>query len=256
MNIKIIVAAHKPYTMPEDDIYFPLRVGRAGKADIGFTGDDTGDNISEKNPYYCELTGLYWAWKNLDADYLGLVHYRRHFSVRKKNGRQQSILTGKELEKLLEDSDVIVPKKRRYYIETIYSHYDHTFDGSHLDKTREIISEKYPEYLSAFDKVMKSRSGHAFNMFIMKRELADGYCKWLFDILAELEKRIDISEMSPFEARLFGRVSEWLLDVWLTANNISYREIYYIYMEKINWGKKISGFLKAKFFGEKYSESF
>ena len=80
LNIKIMVAAHKPYWMPQDDVYMPIHVGCEGKESIGFTGDNTGDNISTKNPHYCELTALYWAWKNLQADYTGLVHYRRYFT--------------------------------------------------------------------------------------------------------------------------------------------------------------------------------
>jgi len=79
MDIKIVTAVHKPYWMPEDRVYVPLHIGREGKQDIGFTGDNTGDNISEKNATFCELTGLYWAWKNLQAEYVGLVHYRRVF---------------------------------------------------------------------------------------------------------------------------------------------------------------------------------
>lgn len=82
--IKIVVATHKKYRMPEDGCYLPLQVGKAGKEALGYQGDDTGDNISEKNPYYCELTGLYWAWKNLDAEYIGLVHYRRYFASKKR----------------------------------------------------------------------------------------------------------------------------------------------------------------------------
>lgn len=256
MNIKVIVATHKKYRMPDDDMYLPLHVGHYGKSDIGFQGDDMGENISEKNANYCELTGLYWAWKNLDSDYIGLVHYRRHFSVSKhKKDKFASILTQEQAEKLLNNKDVILPKKRNYYIETIYSHYAHTFDGSHLDKTRSIISEKYPDYLAAFDKVMKSRSAHMFNMFIMKKTLADKYCEWLFDILSELEKEIDISKMTAFEARLFGRVSEMLLDVWISKNNLSYIEIKHIHMEPINWVRKINGFISAKFYGKKYTKS-
>ena len=67
MNIKILVAAHKNYWMPEDSVYLPLHVGAEGKSDLGYTKDNTGDNISAKNPNFCELTGLYWAWKNLEA---------------------------------------------------------------------------------------------------------------------------------------------------------------------------------------------
>ena len=78
-KIKIIVATHKKYDMPKDSCYLPIHVGKEEKKDIGYIGDNTGENISKKNPYYCELTGMYWAWKNLNSDYVGLVHYRRHF---------------------------------------------------------------------------------------------------------------------------------------------------------------------------------
>ena len=74
MDIKIIVATHKKYWMPSDDIYLPVHVGKKGKTDLGYQGDDTGDNISDKNTNYCELTGLYWAWKYLKADYKGLAN--------------------------------------------------------------------------------------------------------------------------------------------------------------------------------------
>ncbi len=255
MNIKIIIAAHKPYWMPQDDIYLPLHVGSAGKPSIGFTRDDTGDNISEKNPKFCELTGLYWAWKNLSADYVGLAHYRRHFSIKARKNSNESVLSREQLESILLQTDVILPRKRHYYIETIYSHYAHTFDASHLDITRKIISEKYPEYLDNFDRRMKARSAHIFNMFIMKKDYLDRYCTWLFDILFELEKRIPTDNMSAFDARLFGRVSELLLDVWLLQNHVNYKEIGYVYMEKIQWRKKIAGFLKAKVFHIKYQES-
>ena len=78
-KIQILVTTHKKYEMPKESYYLPIHVGRDGKESIGYIGDNTGDNISLKNPYYCELTGVYWAWKNLEADYVGLVHYRRQF---------------------------------------------------------------------------------------------------------------------------------------------------------------------------------
>lgn len=255
MDITIVIATHKPYWMPDDRMYLPLHVGKANNPYIGFAGDDTGDNISEKNPNYCELTGLYWAWKNLDSDYIGLVHYRRYFSVKFGKDKKSRVLTHIQLEQILQTTDVILPKKRRYWIETIYSHYMHTHGGSCLDKTREIISKKYQDYLEYFDLVMKSRSAHMFNMLIMKKEILDAYCTWLFDILLELEGQVDTSGMTTFEARLIGRVSELLLDVWIGRNHIRYRELGYIHMEPVNWRKKISGFLGAKFMGKKYSES-
>ena len=100
-NIKIIVATHKKYEMPQDDMYLPLHVGAINKEDIGYQKDCFGNNISLKNSSYCELTGLYWAWNNLDADYIGLAHYRRHFSRRSFlyrviHKKKDSILTKKE----------------------------------------------------------------------------------------------------------------------------------------------------------------
>ena len=83
-SVKVIVATHKPYEMPSDKLYLPVHVGAAGKESIGYQRDDEGDNISNLNPYFCELTGFYWAWKNLKEDYIGLVHYRRLFTM---NGR-------------------------------------------------------------------------------------------------------------------------------------------------------------------------
>ena len=135
MNIKILVATHKQYWMPEDSVYMPIHVGREGKADIGYTGDHTGDNISSKNANYCELTGLYWAWKNLDADYIGLVHYRRYFTrkeVRSVEDKKNQILTGPEWEKLLSEYPVVVADKRKYYIESNRSHYNHAITATAL----------------------------------------------------------------------------------------------------------------------------
>ena len=223
MSIKIIVAAHKKYWMPTDSVYLPVHVGAEGKASIGYTPDNTGDNISSKNPHFCELTGLYWAWKNLDADYLGLVHYRRYFTrkeVHNIEAKKDQILTEKEWQQLLSEHLVVVPDKRRYYIETNRSHYNHAHHREGLDITEQIIKEQCPEYLPAFDKVMNRTWAHMFNMFVMRRALYDDYMQWMFSILFELEKRVDITGWDTYESRIYGFVSELLLDVWLEKNQI------------------------------------
>ncbi len=258
-DIKIIIATHKKYDMPGSDMYLPLQVGSAGKQDLGYKKDNTGENISEKNPYYCELTGLYWAWKNLDSDYIGLVHYRRHFGSNIKNKSKnniEKILTQEEAREILKTTDVVLPKKRNYYIENLYSHYEHTMYIEPLEITRQIIQEKYPKYLDEFDKLHKRTSAHIFNMLIMKKEILNEYCKWLFDILSELEKRVDVKQYDAFHSRFFGRVSELLLDIWINTNDIKYQEVKVINMEKVNWLKKGTAFLMAKFMGKRYKESF
>lgn len=271
MKVVILVAAHKKYRMPSDPLYLPIQVGaeiavdaNGNKRELGYQGDNTGDNISKKNPEFSELTAMYWGWKNLKADYIGLVHYRRYFSlVRKSKDPFDNILTSAEAESILKDSPVIVPKKRKYYIETLASHYANSLNGSHLVITRDIIEEKYPQYITAYDKVMKRTWGYMFNMMIMRRDYFYSYCDWLFDVIFELENRIDISEYTSFEKRLFGRVSELLFDVWLeyqleekilTSQQI--KEVPIISMEPVNWAKKGSAFLAAKLFHKKYKKSF
>lgn len=261
MDIKLIVATHKKYDMPKDEMYLPVHVGKEGKEGIGYIGDNTGDHISDKNASFCELTGLYWAWKNLEYDYLGLVHYRRHFSLKsrsqqKKMGRINAVLSKVEAEKLLEKYPILVPTKRRYYIESLYSHYEHTHYKEHLDVTRDIIAEMYPEYLKEFDKVMNQSSGYMFNMYIMRKDLCEKYCEWLFSILFELENRIEDRDYSFFQGRFYGRVSEIIFNVWLMHQEVPYKEIPYMHMEKINWWKKGTAFLKAKFTSRKYEGSF
>lgn len=249
MNAKIIVATHKAYWMPDDSIYLPVQVGAEGKIlDLGYVKDNTGDNISSKNKYYCELTGLYWAWKNLNADYIGLVHYRRHFCIPgAKGNKKRRVLSGLQLEELLEKNDVLLPKQRNYFIETNYSQYAHAHHAKDLDTTRKILEEKYPDYLKAYDESMKQTKGHRFNMFIMKKDIFDAYCEWLFDVLFELEERLDISSYSENDARVFGFVSERLLDVWIRTNHVAYRDIPYVFMEKQNWVVKGMKFLGRKF---------
>ena len=248
-NVKIIIATHKKYWMPSDEIYLPILVGAENKKnDLDYIKDNTGINISNKNKNYCELTGLYWAWKNLDAEYIGLAHYRRHFSTGKiKFMKKSRILTFKQVQDLISDNDIILPKPRNYYIETNYSQYVHAHHAIDLDTTRVIISERHPEYLEEFDKYMKKTIGHRFNMFIMSRDRLNEYCEWLFDILFELENRLNISTYNDNDSRVFGFVSERLLDVWINTNKYKYINIPYIFMENQNWINKGFSFIKRKF---------
>ena len=248
--------------MPQDRMYLPLHVGAKGKSPIAnYIPDNTGDNISEKNPYYCELTGLYWAWKNLDFDFIGLCHYRRYFSVAKhipktEDEKFKIVLNSDQVENLLSKTNIILPKQRNYYIETIYNHYKHTMYIEPFDIAGQILKEKYPEYVNEFEHLKHTTKLHAFNMFIMKKDILDRYCTWLFDVLGEVEKRVDVSQYSDFHKRFFGRISERLLDVWIKTNKLDYEEVPVIDMQNINWANKIKSFLVAKFTGKRYEQSF
>lgn len=264
MEVSVIVATHKKYQMPEDEMYLPVHVGAKGKDSIGYQRDDDGENISELNPYFCELTGLYWAWKNLDSDYIGLAHYRRHFSSNPHSKDVwRNVLKKTDIETDLGKIKAFIPNKRHYWIESLYSHYKHTHHIFQLDETRKIIEEKCPEYIESFDKACKRKWGYMFNMMIMEKDLYSSYCSWLFSILFELKDRLGEEGLTPFHSRYYGRISEIIFNVWIeqkikdgTIKKLEIKEIPLVHMEKINWWKKGTAFLKAKFMGEKYSGSF
>lgn len=243
-----MVAAHKQFPMPKKDGYMPVLVGavRNYRPEINYQRDDDGENISVKNPNYNELTAVYWAWKNLkDVDAVGLVHYRRFFFDSKPYSLE-NVISIKKVNKLLQKYDVILPKKRNYYIETNYSHYIHAHHKEPLDRTREVIAKEYPNYLPAFDKVMEKRGAHMFNMFIMKRDVFESYCNFMFNVLGKLEKHIDISKYSVQEARVYGYISELLMDVWLYTNAFTYNGISWGQIGGKNTFKKGFSLIKRK----------
>lgn len=242
MKVKVLIATHKEYEMPKGEIYSPIQVGTALSEKLKCVSlyDNLGDNISEKNKNYCELTALYWAWKNLDADYIGLCHYRRYF--RGRNG----IATENEIANELLKAPIIVPQKRHYIIETNYSQYIHAHHKKDLVQAREIIKEQCPEYLCAWNRVMAGTSGHRFNMLIMRKSELDKYCSWLFRILFELERRLDITNYSEYDSRVFGFVAERLLDVWLEKENMVFSEMKVYATERTSWIKKGIAFVWRK----------
>lgn len=251
MNIKVLVATHKNYDMPNDGAYLPVFVGNAihPKNNPGFQGDDVGENISLKNKNYNELTAIYWAWKNLDADAVGLVHYRRYLVDNPKEGSGfNRILSEQNLNELLNSYDVILPKKRNYYIESNFSHYIHAHREEPLNITKNVIKKYYPNYIGAYDSVMNRTSAHMFNMFVMKKVYFDQYSEWMFDVLGKVEDKLDISEYDTYEARVYGFISELLLDVWLEVNQPKSIEVPFKFMEKQNWFIKGGSFLKRKLF--------
>lgn len=240
-KIVLMVVTHKPYKYPEAYEYLPVQVGRAlSKQDLGIQGDNTGDNISFLNRSFCELTGQYWLWKNFDADIYGLVHYRRYFlasasSSLSLNG--ECIATGQELIDILINYDLILPKKRHYIIDTVFTHYEHSHYLSDLQALENVIEKIYPDYLTAFKKVLSMRSLSLFNMFVMKKDMFNAYSSWLFQILFEVEKIIPYQKYDSFQGRVFGFLGERLLNVWVEKNRI-HLKVKYLSVVNIEGEKK------------------
>lgn len=223
----IYVMTHKPFEIPTDPVYIPVHVGRgpwkmehSGEKSplLSYVGDDTGENISDKNCYYSELTGMYWVWKHADADYVGTCHYRRYLLNR--NGY---MFTEAEIAELLEEYDVITTKS----LQLNYSYYE-GFAAHHkimyLDETAKVIRDLYPEYSAAFEQLVHKKHTYFGNMLIAKRECYCAYMDWLFDILFEVERRVTVEEEDSYHRRIFGFLSEFLQYVWIRQNKLAVYE--------------------------------
>lgn len=230
MGIKILVVTHKNFDFPlssreTKEIYKPILVGNHDlKINYeNFYLDNSGENIANKNKNYCELTAQYWAYKNLSADIFGLVHYRRYFFSSDK----KSILSSSEIKDIIKSDEVIVPKAEFLWGDTVWSHYERNHHINDLIVVRKIIRNNYPEYLYDFDKVMNNRKLYMYNMFIMNKFDFKEYSDWLFSILKKCECEIyeNISDYDSYQERVFGFLSERLLNVWLLHNNKKIIEI-------------------------------
>ena len=174
-SIEMYVVAHKEVDLSSlslDSCYRLIRVGNYAKEKGKNTiADCTGDNISEKNPNYCELTAHYWMWKNSNADVIGLCHYRRYFSVDKKQA-----ISAKEIQSILKNYDVILPYRplARRTVKNIYLDFGFEKD---LDILSAVLKEKYPECFSEYQALMKRHSNYPANMLICKKSLFDEYSK-------------------------------------------------------------------------------
>lgn len=233
-NMKIYILTHKKFDFEENEIYEPLLNGSALlDDDFGYTRDDTGDNISKLNPYYAELTGQYWAWKNSDAEIIGFCHYRRYFV---KNIFLKK-LDKNDIETILQDYDMILPQKR-YLDKTNIEEIDEGHLGANIcqkvedyDKLRELISERSPEYLDSFDEVLNEKEVYWHNMYICRKEIYDDYCKWAFDILEEFRKQTDFSQYEEGNTRVLGYLSERLINVYVKKHNLKVKEKYILQSE-------------------------
>lgn len=224
-KVKLFVCYHKEDKIFNVSHYFPIHVGKkVSHIDLGILGDDTGDNISDKNQWYCELTAQYWIWKNVkDVDYVGLCHYRRYFDFNSKfiykfrpyfHSENYSVVDMiKFSSESLNQFDVILPRIRSISIPIFES-----LCISHIKKDvlilEEIVKELYPNYYDDFKKVIINGNKYTpCNMLVAKKNIFDDYSKWLFDILFEFEKRLSIP-MNPYQPRLMGYYSERLLSVY------------------------------------------
>ncbi|CAG7598766.1 DUF4422 domain-containing protein [Candidatus Vallotia tarda] len=254
--VHIYVCHHKPgLPSVSDRCFLPIQVGAShSSVNLGFRRDDSRDNISHKNKTFCELTVLYWAWKNdHDAQWIGLMHYRRfldfsgarhatdrhgcvNYSSLDKETIENLGLTAARVEELLISKPgllAVLPKKwsvRNVGRRTLRTHYmkaAHHY-GADLDVLRAVIVDLYPTDVEHFDLIMNAHEGYFTNIFVLYRDLFKQYCQWVFSILFEVERRLDLTNYSLAAQRVFGYMSERLFNVFARkhlANSATYIEL-------------------------------
>ncbi len=260
-KIKIYVFYYKSGKVLElDSMYQPLMAGNSIlKANTDLKGDDTGENISHKNKYYSELTGIYWVWKNTKQSVSGACHYRRYFTAqpepflykikrllyypaglyKKRYGLIYTkntdlfidrIIDQNEIQSLLQKFDAILPqaRKMKYSVETHYKKYHNISD---LNLVESILKEKYPEFVESFHDVLKGKRLYANNMFVLKDEHFQEFMEWWFDMLFEFEKRINLNTYTGYQQRIMGFLAERLLNVWFRKKQLNCVELPVIYFK-------------------------
>lgn len=229
-DIQLFVSCHKTFPVPRNTLLHPIHVGAALSADsiAEFLRDDTGENISTLNRRYCELTGQYWVWKNVEADYCGFFHYRRYLYPDMAVRRPYIIRSAptevelehlgfREFPQLIEQYDLIAPIGEDMHI-SVREHYasapfHHTKD---LALTEEIVRELYPAFVPAMEQYLGGSVCFFGNIFIMAKPVLDDYCRWLFAVLAEFDHCADVTDYDPQELRVDGYLAERLFGIYYT----------------------------------------
>ena len=237
-NVKIYIACHQPSPVPQHPFFFPIQVGTALTEERfpGMIPDDTGDHISGRNRSYCELTALYWAWKNDTADWQGLFHYRRYLDFRRLYDGDAKVRpywiadrpTGTVLQKAgYELPEALLERLRPYEAvvplpeemgRTVVEQYacaphHHVRD---LRLMEELLRRGDPGDRQAAEAYFYSTKMYIGNLFLMRRSLLERYCAWLFPLLEQYDRKKDVAGYSPQALRVDGYLAERLLGVFLT----------------------------------------
>lgn len=211
MATAVFVMTHKAYEEPKDPVYHTLQVGRAtGDHSLPYRGDDSGDNISYRNWLFGELTGLYWIWKNVEEyDHIGICHYRRFFLD--ANGE---LMSGAEYDRILSEYDLIVPKPN-ISDQTNREGYAESHNIKDLMTVKAAVDKLTPDLSEAFQKMLDAKSSYYANLAVMQHAEFNRYCEWMFGIFSEAEKEIDVTDYDHYHKRVYGFLSELLLNTWI-----------------------------------------
>ncbi len=176
--------------------------------------DCGGENISARNRQYCELTGLYWVWKNAEEDYVGLAHYRRHFLL-PEDWLERAVANG---------VDAILPVPL-YVAPSIAENYRQRHDASDWDYLMEYFAARLPEEYDAAVKVFDGNLYSPCNMLIAHKEVVERLCAWLFPIVDAVAEHGG-HKSDSYRNRYPGFISERLITFFFEEHRREYNIVY------------------------------
>lgn len=240
---KILICTHMAGSCLTSNVYQPILVGKALRPDLHlpFIGDDSGENMSTQNGTYCDLTAHYWAWKNLNADYIGICHYRRYFDFAATDGRINNDMFDISFDdlarrnlgdpvSLLQDGTEVVLVRPSYLPRSVAQNYMLSHVPEDFFILCRVILKLYPEYEPTLRQhFFCSNRWIGYNMMFCRKELFDRYAEWLFHILDETERYVKLSGYS-YQKRIFGFMGEILTPLFFLHNckKIKYRPVLYV----------------------------
>ncbi len=219
---KVFVVTH---TKPSRPLPMGYEYIGVGKDNLGLDfSDKSGNSIENLNPYFSELTAIYWIWKNYICDpndFIGIMHYRKILVRNFFSAIIKQPIGIRRIEKILSEFDLIVPEKN-HLPPNVYRNYSKEHELSDLKLALSIAeSRDKVEAGKYFTCLEGMNSAHACNMLICRKSLFDEYCSWLFPILLDCLKEIDFKDRDSYQKRVFGFLSERLFNVWLDREKLS-----------------------------------
>lgn len=254
----------------QNPLYIPVRCGAVfdGKNPRGLQGDDIGDNISQKRMTFCEFTVQYWAWKNVQADYYGLCHYRRYLSFAQKrypvnehhmirlhallpqDKYRYGLMDAKRMEQLISQYDIVTsepapvckiptPEGTKETVREMWDAHDGVFfEKKSIDLMFDLIDELAPEYSQSARAYFAGGYHRGYNCYVMRKELFDRLCRFQFPILFELERRLDMTGYSPGMKRTPGYIGEMLYGIFLyheiTRAHLNVKELQLLFIDNVD----------------------
>lgn len=227
IDCKIYVVTHKEYNVLKDEIYKPICVGNQYQNKCFYT-EHSGDNISYLNDQLNECTALYWIWKNMNSEYVGLNHYRRYFYNNEVKDCANYLMKDKIIEIFEDGYDFILPemKKMSYSVlENITRAIGEELGNQALRIIRLLLEERQPGYIEAFRYVMSATTFYRCQMFVTNRKQFEAYCSWLFSFLIDAAEQLDVSDRDVHHKRTMGYFAETMLTVWLLEQDVKVKEL-------------------------------